>query len=129
MRKYIKFIIVFLLALLVMLFIFKKYSNDFDVKPQVKYSEFDDYLLENTDFLVYVTNSKNVSEVKEYFESKNIEIIYMYLDSKDSKDFGDKYGINNLPKIVHFKDGALSEYIIFNKDTIDDYLNRNGFLE
>jgi len=129
MKKYIKFIVLFIIALLIVLFIFKKYNNYFDVKPQVKYSEFENYLLENTDFLIYVTNTKKVDEVKEYFESKNIEIVYMYLNSKDTKDFGDKYGINNLPKIVHFKDGNLSEYTIFNKDTIEDYLNRNGFLE
>lgn len=129
MKKYIKFIVLFIIALLIVLFIFKKYNNSFDVKPQVKYSEFENYLLENTDFLIYVTNTKKVDEVKEYFESKNIEIVYMYLNSKDTKDFGDKYGINNLPKIVHFKDGNLSEYTIFNKDTIEDYLNRNGFLE
>lgn len=129
MKKYIKFIVLFIIALLIVLFIFKKYNNSFDVKPQVKYSEFENYLLENTDFLIYVTNTKKVDEVKEYFESKNIEIVYMYLNSKDTKEFGDKYGINNLPKIVHFKDGNLSEYTIFNKDTIEDYLNRNGFLE
>ncbi len=129
MKKYIKFIVLFIIILLIVLFIFKKYNNSFDVKPQVKYSEFENYLLENTDFLIYVTNTKKVDEVKEYFESKNIEIVYMYLNSKDTKEFGDKYGINNLPKIVHFKDGNLSEYTIFNKDTIEDYLNRNGFLE
>ena len=129
MKKYIKFIVVFLLILVIAIFIFKKYTSSFDAKPQVKYSEFEDYLLENNDILVYVTNNKKVSDIQDYFESKNVEIVYMYLNKKDEKDFANKYGINDLPKVVYFKDGSLSEYIVFNKETIDEFLIRNGFLE
>ena len=53
----------------------------------------------------------------------------MYLDKNDSKDFGNKYGINNLPKIIYFKDGSIKEYIVYDKDIVEEFLSRNGFLE
>ena len=74
MKKYIKFIVLFIVIVLIGIFIFKKYYSSFDVKPQLKYTELENYLLENSDFLIYVTNDKNVKEVKNYFENKNIEI-------------------------------------------------------
>ena len=129
MKKYIKFIVLFIVIVLIGIFIFKKYYSSFDVKPQLKYTELENYLLENSDFLIYVTNDKNVKEVKNYFENKNIEILYMYLDKNDSKDFGNKYGINNLPKIIYFKDGSIKEYIVYDKDIVEEFLSRNGFLE
>ena len=129
MKKYIKFIVLFLIIIGTVIFIFKKYNSSFDEKPQVKYSELEDYLLENNDSLIYVTNNKNVSNVKEYFEEKNIQIVYMYLTKNELNKFRDKYGINTLPKIVYFKDGILSEYITYDKDTIEDFLNRNGFIQ
>lgn len=129
MKKYIKFILLFLIVLGIGLFIFKKYSSSFDVKPQVNYSEFEDYLLENSDFLIYITNKKNVSNVKKYFEEKDIQIVYMYLSGKEVKDFSNKYGISNLPKIVCFKDGMIQEYISFDNAIIEEFLNRNGFVQ
>ena len=129
MKKYIKFIILFLIIIGVGIFILKKYNSSFDEKPQVKYSELEDYLLENSDSLIYATNSKNVSNIKEYFEQKNIYIVYMYLSGNEITSFRNKYGINNLPKLLYFKDGNLQEYIVYNKETIEEFLNRNGFLQ
>ena len=129
MKKYIKFIILFLIIIGVGIFILKKYNSSFDEKPQVKYSELEDYLLENSDSLIYATNSKNVSNIKEYFEQKNIHIVYMYLSGNEITSFSNKYGINNLPKLLYFKDGNLQEYIVYNKETIEEFLNRNGFLQ
>ena len=126
MKKYIKFIVILLLCLLVVIFIFKKYNNSFDIKPQLKYSELEDYILENNDCLIYVMNDKKVDEVKKYFENKNIEIIYMNLNKNETNLFENKYGIN-LPKLVYFKDGVLRDYSNF--IDVDNFLNRNGLLK
>ena len=126
MKKYIKFIVILLLCLLVVIFIFKKYNNSFDIKPQLKYSELEDYILEYNDCLIYVMNDKKVDEVKKYFENKNIEIIYMNLNKNETNLFENKYGIN-LPKLVYFKDGVLRDYSNF--IDVDNFLNRNGLLK
>ena len=127
MKKYIKFILLFLLILVIVIFIFKKYNSSFDVKPQLKYSELENYIDENNEFLLYVTNNKKVDKEKEYFDSNNIEVIYMYLDKKEIKQFENKYGIKNLPKLVYFKNGYIIESDNFSN--INDFLNRNGFLK
>lgn len=128
MKKYIKIILILIVLIIVGVFIFKKYNDSFDIKPQLKYSEFEDYLLDNSDCLVYVTNSKNVSKIKKYFENKDYEIIYMYLNKTEQKEFENKYGITNLPKLIYFKDEALKEYISLDEN-IDEFLNRNGILK
>lgn len=128
MKKYIKIILIVVVLLLVGLFIFKKYNDDFDVKPQLKYSELEDYLLENQDCLIYITNNKDVDKIKKYFEKKDYELIYMYLNKEDEKLFENKYGITNLPKLVYFKDKSLKEYISLDEN-IDDFLNRNEIIK
>ncbi len=129
MKKYIKFIILFILLLIVGIFIFKTYNTSFKSKPQVKYSELEDFLTENTDCLIYVTNKKNTKELDNYFKDNNIEIVYLYLTRKDKKAFENKYGINSFPKLVHFKDSIIEEYITYDRNTIEDFLTRNGFLK
>ena len=70
-----------------------------------------------------------VKDVKKYFDKKNIQIIYMYLNQNDKKLFENKYGVNNLPKIIYFKDGVLKDYIVFDNNTIEEFLIRNGLLQ
>ena len=129
MKKYIVIIISVVLLVLIGMFIFKQYNSKFTSKPQLKYSELEDYLIENTDCLIYVTNKKNNKEVNNYFKNKDIEIVYLYLDKKEISLFENTYGITNLPKFVYFKDGVVEEYVEFDKTKLDEFLNRNGFIK
>ena len=129
MKKYIKFIILFVALVVIGFIVFKTYTAPFTSKPQIKYSELENYLEENSDCLIYVTNKKNTKELNKYFEKNSIEIVYLYLNKKEKKSFENIYGISNLPTLVHFKDGVVEEYMSFDKKEIEDFLLRNGFVK
>lgn len=126
MKKYIKFIVLFVVLVLIGFIVFKTYTAPFSSKPQIKYSELENYLEENSDCLIYVTNKKNTKELGNYFNDSNI-LVYLYLNKKEKKQFENIYGISNLPTLVYFKDGVVEEYMQFNKKEIEDFLARNGF--
>lgn len=124
MKKYIISVVIFIIIICFLFLVFKKNDSNLDYTISLKYSELNDYLDENSNALIYITNKNDKNNID---NKNNIDLVYMYLDKKEESDFINKYGVK-IPILAYFNDGILIEYTEYN-DNIEEFLKRNGFLE
>ena len=122
MKKNIIFVLVFIIVVCFLFLAFKKNDSDLVYTISLKYSELNDYLDENNNVLIYITNKNDKTIL-----NNNIELVYMYLSKTEENDFVNKYGVK-IPILAYFSDGILIEYTEYNGN-IEEFLKRNGFLE
>lgn len=53
-------------------------------------------------------------------------IIYLYLTKDEENSFKNTYGISSFPSLVYFSNGYMKEYINYNSNELEEFINRNG---
>lgn len=109
----------------------------------INYNEFDNYLMENKDAVLYISVLSD--EKTRLFEKKfknivnanslNNSILYLNLDEKEgNRKFFNIYNLNSFPCIVIFRDGKVKNiYSVKNNnysiDDLNNYLESEGIID
>lgn len=104
---------------------------------EITESDLNDYVSENSEFILYISNSENSeyvgleNKLKKYRKEDYMENV-IYLNSKDISDnfinelnkYSDKK-INNLPNIIVFDENKIIDVMYFNEETkVDNIISK-----
>ena len=150
MKKNIYLFVLVLATVLVTLGLSKLYQTEvtktsyaYEKMNKITSTEYDEYIVENSDTIIYIADKNNLSYNK--FEKKFIKkldslnllknVIYIEkeelnnsLNKKLKKNYSYEYDENLLPAIIVINDGVLSQVSYVNEDSqVEDIINYEVF--
>ncbi len=121
----------------------KLVSEFYEYSNKITVNEFDSYITENSETLIYIsdkfdlTNEKFEERFKNKIESLNIKGNVVYIDKNEINDefinsLHDKYNINidesKFPLVLIIVEGKITKNIYVNNDTdVDNFINYEVF--
>ena len=149
-KNYIYLFVLVLATVLVTLGLSKLYQTEvtktsyaYEKMNKITSTEYDEYIVENSDTIIYIADKNNLSYNK--FEKKFIKkidslnllknVIYIEkeelnnsLNKKLKKNYSYEYDENLLPAIIVINDGVLSQVSYVNEDSqVEDIINYEVF--